>query len=326
MTAKAHIPWLAALFAIFLGASCRSSRPPSAAGLAPGALPLRWGFDDIGFTVPGPWHEASLTRHPRGADLMRELGFDFWLMWYPDAAGSWSYDQHRAFIRGVDAWCSAQGLDWMPNTLSSLWNHSPEHRVDPYGYDWFCRPDGRRFFLFPDELLAELGRCRTVVGVMYDEAEHHQNNANAVPGLDRPAIFDPAGWALAQAADAHTAAVGALVAQHQRYGLRLFAEHVTPVMFHTFARAGCATDGPEGDERDHAPSSAQAGHRKPLSKRVVGSVYVPFRPDAAGSGLRRWSELPNVRPARGCYQPWRGRCRQDPCSSFPGGGTRRCCP
>ncbi len=74
---------------------------------------------------------------------------------------------------------------------------------------------------------------------MYDEPEHHQNNANAVPGLDRPAIFDPAGWTLAQAADAHTAAVAALVDQHQRHGLCLFTEHVTPVMFHTFARAGC---------------------------------------------------------------------------------------
>lgn len=239
MTAKAHIPYLAVSLAALLAASCRSPAPTPASGLAPEALPLRWGFDDIGFALPEPWHEASLTRHPRGGDLMRELGFDLWLMWYPDAAGAWTYDRHREFIRTVDAWCAAHGMTWMPNTLSSVWNNAPEHRVDPQGYDWFCRPDGRRFFLFPDALLAELGQCRRVAGVMYDEPEHHQNNANFVPGLDRPAIFDPAGLTLEQAADGHTAAVAALVRHHQRYGLRLYTEHVTPVMFHTFARAGC---------------------------------------------------------------------------------------
>ncbi|MCC7495302.1 MAG: hypothetical protein IT204_23335 [Fimbriimonadaceae bacterium] len=215
--------------------------PLSAAGPVgePAALPLRWGFDDIGCTSPPPWHQASLIRHPRGAELLRELGFDFWLLWYPDLAPDWSYDENRALIRRVDAWCAAQGVWWMPNTLSALWNNAPERRLDRTGYDWFLRPDGRRFYLFPDTLLAALGRCQRVLGVMYDEAEHHQNNANQVPGLDRPAIYDPAGQRLADAAAGHVAAVGQLVARHRQHGLRLYTEQVTPVMFHTFARAGC---------------------------------------------------------------------------------------
>lgn len=236
----------AALLGLWHGATAGgriSIGPPVASAMDRGgdrksAIPLRWGFDDIGFTSPPPWHQASLTRHPRGADLMREFGFDFWLMWYPDAAPDWTYDQNREFIRRVDAWCDANGVWWMPNTLASLWNNAPERRVDAQGYDWFCRPDGRRFFLFPDALLRELGRCKRVLGVMYDEAEHHQNNANQVPGLDRPAMFDPAGRTLEQAADAHTAAAAKVAALHRKHGLRLYTEHVTPIMYHTFARAG----------------------------------------------------------------------------------------
>jgi hypothetical protein len=239
MTAKAYIPWLAALFAILLGASCRSLQPPPAAGLAPTPpLPLRWGFDDIGFTSPPPWHQASLTRHPRGAELMGEMGFNFWLMWYPDVAPDWGVDRNRAFIRGVDAWCASNGIDWMPNTLGSLWNNSPEHRVDKEGYDWFVRPDGRRFFLYPKELLKEFARCKRLAGVMYDEPEHHQNNANGIPGLDRPSMYDPTGRSLNNAADEHTKAAAAVAARYRRLGLRVYTEHVTPVMYHTFARAG----------------------------------------------------------------------------------------
>jgi hypothetical protein len=212
-------------------------------GLSPAApvervIPLRWGFDDIGFTSPPPRHQASLTRHPRGRELMREFGFDFWLMWYPDVAPEWTYERNREFIRSVDAWCAANGVWWMPNTLAALWNTAPERRVDAQGYDWFCRPDGRRFFLFPDALLAEFGRCKRVLGVMYDEAEHHQNNANQVQGLDRPTMFDPAGRTLGQASDGHVAAAAKVAELHRKHGLRLYTEHVTPVLYHSFARAG----------------------------------------------------------------------------------------
>ena len=64
---------------------------------------------------------------------------------------------------------------------------------------------GTHLDLFPEEILAELGRCERLVGLTYDEAEHHQNNANCVAGLDRPSILDPAGFTLERAADAHTA-------------------------------------------------------------------------------------------------------------------------
>lgn len=230
-TRRARVLVLSALFVLQLALA-------SAAAAAPRAIPLLWGFDDIGFTAPPPWHQASLTRHPRGPELLRELGFNFWLMWYPDAAPDWTYDENRAFIRRVDAWCAANGMFWMPNTLGALWNHAPESRVDRHGYDWFLRKDGRRFFLYPPEILAEFGRCKRLLGVMYDEPEHHQNNANGVPGFDRPAMFDPARRRLEDAADDHTRAAAQVASLHRRHGLRVYTEHVTPVMFHTFARAG----------------------------------------------------------------------------------------
>jgi hypothetical protein len=207
-----------------------------AAHLAP--LPLLWGFDDIGFERPAPRHQASLTRHPRGGELVREFGFNFWLMWYPDEAGKWTYPQNNEFIRNVDQWCGDHHMQWMLNTLSTVWNIAPEHCVDERGYDWFCRADGRRYYQFPEEILSELGRCQQLLGLMYDEAEHHQNNANFVPGLDRPSVFNPAGLTLEQAADGHSRAVNDLVAHHRRFNLPLYTEHVTPVMFHSFSRGG----------------------------------------------------------------------------------------
>ena len=61
---------------------------------------------------------------------MHDLGFNFWLMWYPDAAGTWSYEKNREFIRSVDAWCAKHDMEWMLNTLSTVWNNSPEHCID----------------------------------------------------------------------------------------------------------------------------------------------------------------------------------------------------
>ncbi len=200
--------------------------------------PLLWGFDDIGFQWPAPQNQAALIRHPRGGELMREFGFNFWLMWYPDEAGKWSYPENCAFIRKVDHWCANHDMHWMLNTLPTVWNIAPEHCVDERGYDWFCRADGRRYYQFPEEILGELGRCRQLLGLMYDEAEHHQNNANFIPGLDRPSVFNPDGLKLEQAADGHTTAVAEFVAHHRRFGLPLYTEHVLPVMFHTFARSG----------------------------------------------------------------------------------------
>jgi hypothetical protein len=211
---------------------------PSAWCGAGSGTSLRWGFDDIGVQGRDCRNEGCLLMHPKATELLEELRFNLWVTWYPDKACSWSYERNREYVRRIDAFCEKHHMDWVANQLAPLWNTAPERCIDPEGHDWFNRSDGRHCFQFPEPLLSELGRCSRLLGLLYDEAEHHQNNANAVPGLDLPSIYDPNGDELVDAADGHTAAAAATASHHLRYGLRLYTEQVFPVMFHDFARAG----------------------------------------------------------------------------------------
>lgn len=188
--------------------------------------PLRWGVDDAG----GP---ARLDTVRWAADAFEELGFDLWVMHYQP--------EHRVaanaeMMRTVDAWAEAHGITWICNVEHANW--IAKH-IDDRGRDWHNRPDGRHYFLFPDELLQELGRCRSLGGLMYDEAAHMQNCRNQMAeGISQPWIYDPTGHRLEDAAEGFVDAVSQVAAQHARYGLKLYTEHVFPVLFHAFARSG----------------------------------------------------------------------------------------
>jgi hypothetical protein len=139
------------------------------------------------------------------------------------------------YIRAFDGWCSRQGIDWIANLEQSNW---VEKCVDETGRDWFAQPDDLHYFLFPGELREELGRCERLLGLMYDEAAHTQGRRHLIATLDKTMFFNPDGHRLEEAADAFTEAVRAVGALHASYGLQLYTEHVFPVMFHCFARAG----------------------------------------------------------------------------------------
>ncbi len=87
------------------------------------ATPLRWGFDDAG----GPAHLETM---PWAGACMREFGFDTWIMHYRPAD---SVAEDIAQIRRVDAWCSANGLQWLGNLEHA--NYHTEH-IDSLGRDW----------------------------------------------------------------------------------------------------------------------------------------------------------------------------------------------
>jgi hypothetical protein len=95
--------------------------------------PLRWGFDDIGVRRVDCRNEGCLVSHPRAEELIREFRFDLWVTWYPDAAPSWSRDANRAYIRRLDALAAGNGLHWIVNPLSPLWDSSPAGAVDAEG-------------------------------------------------------------------------------------------------------------------------------------------------------------------------------------------------
>lgn len=184
-----------------------------------------WGVDNAG----GPF---NLHQLPWTEELLDEFQFDLWVQhyWPKKKIGA-----NRAYIRAIDAWCAARDIHWATNLEHANW---VQHFAGEHGNDWFRREDGRHFFLFPEALLEELGAAERLLGLMYDEAEHMQICANMVSKANRPFMYDPAGHALAGAADAFAEAASAVARRHRRHGVRLYTEHVFPVLFHGFARAG----------------------------------------------------------------------------------------
>jgi len=189
-------------------------------------LPLRWGFDDAG-------SHRRIDKLEWAPDMLEEFGFDTWIHHYAPAA---TVAGNLRYLDEVDGFCHEQGISWLPNIEHSNWN---ARYVDDQGRDWTNRPDGRHYWLFPDDVLEHLSQCASVGGIMYDEAAHTQNCANQMAeGIDQPYIYDPAHDTLNAAADAFSAAARKMADHHARYGLKLYTEHVFPVMFHGFARGG----------------------------------------------------------------------------------------
>ncbi len=186
---------------------------------------MRWGVDDAGSAIP-------LSTHPKAKALLDEFGFNFLVShYYPNR----DLNVNRRSIHTVDDWCREMDIDWVANLESP--NFVKKH-IDEKGRDWYNRSDGRHFFLMPDEMLEEFAACEKLWGFMYDEAAHMQNCRNKIAGLDQPWVFDPEGYELERAADGFVQAVSELQRLHAQYGICLSSEHVFPVLYHGFARAG----------------------------------------------------------------------------------------
>ncbi len=208
--------------ALALTLVCALVAPFHAAASPAGVL---WGVDNAG----GPFNLHEL---PWAEKLLDEFQFDLWVQHY------WPRKEtaaNRAHIRAIDAWCAARDIQWVANLEHANW---AQHFIDEHGNDWFRRDDGRHFFLFPDTLLEEFGGAERLLGLMYDEAEHMQMCANMISEAHRPFMYDPAGDILAEAGDAFVEAASEVARRHRRHGVRLYTEHVFPVLFHGFARAG----------------------------------------------------------------------------------------
>ncbi|MCE5257481.1 MAG: hypothetical protein LLG44_00295 [Chloroflexi bacterium] len=200
-----------------------SVRPSATADTGP--TPLRWGFDDAG----GPLH---LEQTAWGADCIREFGFDTWVHHYaPQPTVEADINQ----IQRIDAWCQEQGVRWIANLEDANW--VAEH-LDSKGREWYNRPDGRQYFLFPDDMLSVLGKCQALQGLLYDEAEHMQNCRHLINQINKPFFYNPDGHEIQNAADEFTAACREIVRHHSQFGLQLYTESVFPVMLGCFARAG----------------------------------------------------------------------------------------
>ena len=192
--------------------------------------PLRFGVDDAG--GPHPLH-----KYPQAEKLFKELGFNLWVMHFMPKGVN-----HSQYIQGVDNWCGENDVEWVANLESANWIASYR---DELGRDWYQQADGRHFFRFPDDVLGELAGTKHLLGVMFDEAAHMQNTCNptfaervGIAGLGHPFMYNPENDALEQAADHFYQAVNTEGQRYRDKKLRLFTEHVFPVLFHPFAKAG----------------------------------------------------------------------------------------
>jgi len=112
------------------------------------------------------------------------------------------------------------------------------------GYDWVTQPGNLHLFKFPYEVLKSLNQSEAVWGVQYDELEHSQITRNLSitidhPGFELASLAETTGMSFKEANYAVYKGAKQLVDEcengHTKYVL---TEHVWPVLFHNFARAG----------------------------------------------------------------------------------------
>jgi len=111
---------------------------------------LRWGVDDAGSTI-------GIDRHPKGAELIEELGFDLIVHHYQPAR---RIADNVQYLREFDRWCNEQGIAWVANLEQSNW---VEKCVDETRRDVeACVGDGATCIalphLLPERVIAETGR------------------------------------------------------------------------------------------------------------------------------------------------------------------------
>lgn len=112
------------------------------------------------------------------------------------------------------------------------------------GHEWVNQPNNLHHFKFPEPVLKSLNRSDAVWGVQYDELEHSQITRNLSitiehPGVELVSLAETTGMDFKSADNAVYLGAKSLVNQYKQDGTRqVLTEHVWPVLFHNFARAG----------------------------------------------------------------------------------------
>ncbi|MDD4363553.1 MAG: hypothetical protein PHD33_05025, partial [Atribacterota bacterium] len=124
--------------------------------------PLLWGFDDAGSGLRQVPY-SSITQK-----AIEEFGFDIVVHHYHPTP---KFDNNISNIQKLHDFYSKLDVDWIINVESA---NFIESFIDEKGKDWYNHPDGRHFFLFPDEILLAMSELKNKPGIMYDEAAHMQ--------------------------------------------------------------------------------------------------------------------------------------------------------
>ncbi len=173
------------------------------------------------------------------ADAMKALGVDFVVYHYRGPKGTIGDEMKKMEKLGNSF--NERGLKVIVNVESGNWSLD---MASTDGYNWVKQPGNLHLFKFPPEVLKSLNKSPAVWGVLYDELEHSQITRNLTitlrnPGIELVSLAETTGLDFKSADKAVGDGARSLADECKSYGSsKVLTEHVWPVLFHNFARAG----------------------------------------------------------------------------------------
>jgi len=170
---------------------------------------------------------------------MDSLGVDFVVYHYRGPKGTIADEVKRMERLGNSF--NEKGLKVIVNVESGNWSLDMASKD---GHNWVMQPDSLHLFKFPPDVIKSLNKSPAVWGVLYDELEHSQITRNITltlrnPGLDLVSLAETTGMDFKSADKAVYDGAKSLVDECKGFGTeKVLTEHVWPVLFHNFARAG----------------------------------------------------------------------------------------
>lgn len=170
---------------------------------------------------------------------MDSLGVDFVVYHYRGPTGTVKDEAKKMEKLGNDF--QKANLKVVVNVECGNWDLK---MLSTDGYDWVSQPNNLHLFKFPPMVLKSLNQSDAVWGIQYDELEHSQITRNLSitinnPGVEVVSLAEPTGMDFKSADEAVYKGVKSLVDECKSYGTRqVLTEHVWPVLYNNFARAG----------------------------------------------------------------------------------------
>lgn len=170
---------------------------------------------------------------------MEMLGVDFVIYHLRTPRGSIEDEVKKMEKLGKDF--QQANLNVIVNVECGNWNLNIQTSE---GFEWVSQPGNLHLFQFPSAVLKTLNQSEAVWGIQYDELEHSQLTRNLTitlehPGIERATLVETTGMDFKSADKAVYQSTKKLVNECRNDGTRnIFTEHVWPVLFHNFARAG----------------------------------------------------------------------------------------
>lgn len=188
------------------------------------------GMDIIG----NGWNEGDFL----SSTAMDSLNLDY-VIYHIETDSTVAYQTALATM--IADRCAEKGADLILN-VETVNSHPIKLSSD--GFDYGTTSEGLHRFVFPDSYLKALSTRKNVIGIQYDELEHTQLTRTLSITMNYPdirlvSLAETTGMDFREADNAVYEGAKKMVEENRRYGMDyIVGEHVWPVLFHNFARAG----------------------------------------------------------------------------------------